>query len=102
MTRRRRWLFVASTTLLLAAVPAVGSTVLWQRERRDVMAPVLVVARDCPLRIGNGASYPPRLDAPLPRGAEVRRLFERNGWYQVELASGVVGWLPREAVVGND
>jgi hypothetical protein len=102
MTRRGRWLAVAALALTLAAVPAVGSAVLWQRERRDAATPVVVVARDCPLRVGNGPDYPPRLDAPLPRGAEARRLFERNGWFQVELASGVVGWLPRDAVVGDE
>jgi hypothetical protein len=101
MTRRRGWRMIAVAALLLTAVPAVGSAVLWQRERRDAAAPVVVVARDCPLRIGNGPDYPPRLDAPLPRGAEARQLFERNGWYQVELASGVVGWLPGDAVVGD-
>jgi hypothetical protein len=99
MTRRCRWLLAAAGALALAAVPAVGSAVLWQRERRDAATPVVVVARDCPLRVGNGPNYPPRLDAPLPRGAEVRRLHERAGWLQVELASGIVGWLPRDAVV---
>jgi len=54
------------------------------------------------LRTGNGTEYPPRLDVALPRGAEVRRLFERGGWYQVELSGGPVGWLPREAVVADE
>jgi hypothetical protein len=101
MTRRRRWLTAGALALALAAVPAVGSVVLWQRERYDQAAPVVVVARDCPLRVGNGPDYPPRLDAPLPRGAEARVLFGRGGWLQVELVSGVVGWLPRDAVVGD-
>jgi hypothetical protein len=99
MTRRRRWLAAAGLALGLAAVPAIGSGVEWLGQRRDVAEPVVVLARDCPLRVGNGPDYPPRLDAPLPRGTEVRRLFERNGWVQVELSGGVAGWLPREAIV---
>jgi hypothetical protein len=99
MTRRRRWLAAAGIALALATVPAVGSGIEWLRQRHDAAEPVVVLARDCPLRVGNGPDYPLRLDAPLPRGAEVRRLFERNGWVQVELSGGVVGWLPRDAVV---
>jgi tetratricopeptide (TPR) repeat protein len=102
MTRRRRWLAAAGLALALAAVPAVGSGVEWLRRRHDAAEPVVVLARDCPLRVGNGPDYPPRLDAPLPRGAEVRRLFERSGWVQVELSGGPVGWLPRDAVVMDD
>ncbi len=99
MTRRRRWVVAALVLLALAAVPAIGTAVQWHRNRRDEAMPVVVVSRDCPLRVGNGPDYPPRLDAPLPRGAEARRLFERHGWLQVELASGVVGWLQADAVV---
>jgi hypothetical protein len=101
MTRNRRWLAAARLAIMLAAVPAVGSGVEWLRQRRDAAEPVVVLARDCPLRVGNGPDYPPRLDAPLPRGAEVRRLFERPGWVQVELSGGVVGWLPGDAVVAD-
>jgi hypothetical protein len=97
MTRRRRWLVAAGVLLAVAAVPAVGSAVEWQRRRRDAAAPVVVVTRDVPLRTGNGADYPAKLD--LPRGCEVRRLFERGGWLQVETAGGTVGWVPRAAVV---
>ena len=79
---------------------AVGSGVEWLRRQRDDATPVVVLARSELLRTGNGSEYPPRLDVPLPRGAEVRRLFERAGWYQVQLSGGPVGWLPRDAVVG--
>ena len=99
MTRRRRWLVVGGVLLSLAAVPAVGSALKWQRQRRDAAEPVGVVARDVPLRVGNGADYPPKLDVPLPRGCEVRRLCDRGGWVQVETAGGVVGWVPRDAFV---
>ena len=63
------------------------------------MTPVVVVARPTELRTGNGPDYPPRLDAPLPRGCEARRLFVRGDWWQVELGGGVVGWVPRAAVL---
>jgi hypothetical protein len=97
MTRRRRWLVIVGAVLALAAVPAVGSGVEWWRERRDVAEPVVAAVRDVPLRAGNGSDYPAKLD--LPRGCEVRRLFERGGWYQVETGGGAVGWVPADAVI---
>ena len=30
---------------------------------------------------------------------EVRCLYERSGWLQIELNGGQVGWIPREAAV---
>src|SRR5207302_400581 len=45
MTRRRRWLAVASVTVALAAVPVFGSLVEWRRQRRDAATPFVVVAR---------------------------------------------------------
>jgi hypothetical protein len=98
MTRRRLWLWLAVGAAVIALVPAVGSGVEWLRRQRDDSTPVVVLARTEMLRTGNGTEYPPRLDVALPRGAEVRRLFERAGWYQVQLSGVVVGWLPREAV----
>jgi hypothetical protein len=99
MTRRRFWLWVAVGAAAIALIPTVGSGIEWLRRQRDAATPVVVLARSEMLRTGNGTEYPPRLDVALPRGAEVRRLFERGGWYQVELPGGPVGWLPREAVV---
>jgi hypothetical protein len=99
MSPRRLWLWIALSAAVVVMVPAIGSGVEWARRQRDEAMPVVVLARAEMLRTGNGVEYPPRLDAALPRGAEVRRLFERAAWYQVELSSGVAGWLPREAVV---
>lgn len=98
MTRRRPWLIAGSLLLLVAAVPAVGSVLQWQDQRRDAATPVVVVTRDVELRAGNGVEYPAKL--PLPRGGELRRLFVRGDWVQVEIADGTVGWLPADALVG--
>jgi len=99
MTRRRLWLRLAVGAAVIALIPTAGSGVEWLRQLRDAATPVVVLARSEMLRTGNGTEYLPRLDVALPRGAEVRRLFERGGWYQVELSGGPVGWLPRDAVV---
>jgi hypothetical protein len=61
-------------------------------------APVILV-ESTTLRTGNGASYPPRLAQPLPRGAEVMELGRRGGWVRVELAGGAAGWLPEKAIL---
>ena len=66
----------------------------WEAER-----PVRVLIRETTLRKGNGDSYEPRLEWPLPRGCEVRELFRRGGWVQVELTGGAVGWLPEASVI---
>ena len=97
MIRRRRWLVAAGTLLVLAAMPAIGSLMEWQHQRRDAAQPIVVVARDVPLRVGNGPDYPPKLE--MPRGCEVRQLFDRGGWLQVETGGGALGWLPADAVV---
>jgi hypothetical protein len=97
MSRQRQWISVAITAFALAAIPAVGSGLEWWRSRRDAAEPVVVVNRDVPLRAGNGGDYPAKV--ALPRGCEVRRLFERGGWLQVETGGGLAGWLPADAVV---
>lgn len=83
------------------AVAAAG----WQMHREraaDAAAPVAVVAADgATLRTGNGDAFPPRTEARLPRGAEIRLLARRGGWAQVELPGGAVGWLPEGAVLSG-
>jgi hypothetical protein len=81
----------------------IAGAVADEWRRGPLRPPVVVVAEDrVPLRRGNGAAYPPRLDAPLPRGAEARPLAERGGWLQVELGGGAVGWVPASAVRGDE
>jgi hypothetical protein len=70
--------------------------------RADRANPVLVLVADEVLRTGNGTAFPARIDAPLPRGAEVRELARRGGWVQVELPGGAVGWVRESAVLGAE
>jgi hypothetical protein len=59
----------------------------------------VVISKNEELRTGNGNAFPTRIDALLPRGAEVRELGRRGGWVQVELAGGAVGWVPANVVL---
>jgi hypothetical protein len=91
----------------VAAAGGVGFLVIaacgWQMHRErlaDEANPVAVVATDgVTLRKGNGDSFPPRIEAKLPRGAEVRVIGRRGGWAQVELPGRAVGWLPETGVI---
>lgn len=84
--------------VLLVLVAAAG----WQLHREAAAEPeVLVLLRPTVLRKGNGDTYEQRLDAPLPRWAEVTVRLRRGGWVQVELPGGVVGWVPEGNTAGD-
>jgi hypothetical protein len=98
------FLFRRGPALLLGVVCLVGAGAwtawLVVEQRLDQEGTVVVIADDgVLLRKGNGLSYPPRYETPLPRGAEARLLFERGDWLQIELAGGEVGWVPRRYTV---
>jgi hypothetical protein len=99
MTRNALWL--AAAGMALAALLALGGLWLqdWRIRGREESLPLLVVAKGATLRRGNADAYPPRFDAALPRGAEVRELSRRGGWVQVQLPGGTVGWLPEASVI---
>lgn len=99
MIRWRGWLIAAALGFAITAVPAIGTAIEWRDRARDEVTPVVVLKSDTVLRSGNGADYAPRFDAPLPRGQEMQRIFDKGGWFQVELPNGVVGWVPRESCV---
>jgi hypothetical protein len=97
-----RWWLTRRLAVLInavAALVAAGILLGWRERARNEETPVVVVARETALRRGNGEEYPKRIDVPLPAGVEMRRLHERHGWLQVELANGVVGWVARDAVI---
>jgi hypothetical protein len=81
--------FAAATGLVVAGVQA-------SRVGGETRTLVVIVRDGTILRQGNGAAYPPRLDAKLNRGVEAVLLFERDGWLQIELANGVVGWVQQD------
>lgn len=103
MLRRPAALRFALAVFVLTGLPA-AAVVYTCLERRDAVEhPLVVVAEDdVLLRKGPGNSYPKRSDQPLNRGIEAQKHFERGGWLQVQLASGEVGWLPRDAVLVDD
>jgi len=99
VTRRRAWLMLAIALLAATATLAIG----WMGERfvRDKYnaRPIGVVRESHVLRRGDGPSYLPRRDSPLPPGVELSVLQQRNGWVHVELADGSLGWLRRGALL---
>ena len=104
MTRRRRPLVLGAAALVAAALVAAVPLGLWlieeRRDRDDRERPLVVIAADgVPLRSGNGPAYPPRDETPLNRGVEARLLFDRDGWLQIRLAGGEVGWVPSAAAL---
>lgn len=116
MTRRGGWLGW-SVSGLAACVALVGSLVGEARQRSwEKEHPVVVIAATrVLLHKGNGTGYP-CYDAhsrtwremardiapegtPLHRGVEARLRFARDGWIQIELAGGEIGWVRRADVV---
>jgi len=101
--RRPRWWWpVCSGMGLVAAGMLMGA--VWWEDRDAARRPLAVVRAETLLYKGNGYSYPPCLDRHLPRvlypGVELRvRAARANGWVQIELSDGVVGWLPRDVVL---
>jgi len=104
--RESRLITVAAWTFIVLALLLAATA--WASEYDQVLRPIGVVREDAvPLRTGNGNAYPPLQDRNGPvrvnRGVEIRVLHERpNGWLRVELANGLVGWLPRSAVLVDD
>ena len=98
---RRGWLLAAGgLALALVAVLAFLLVVEMQRARFEAEHALVVIARDnVLLRKGNGDAYPPRYDTPVNHGVEARLLFARNGWLQIELNGGEVGWVPGNAAL---
>jgi hypothetical protein len=70
------------------------------KNHEEAIHPALVLARDDVfMRKGNGDSYPLRSETPLNRGVEARLLGSRGNWFQIELASGEIGWIPASAAI---
>jgi hypothetical protein len=83
---------------MVVAAAAGGGWLWWEdgRQRAHWEEPTAVIVSAADLRTGNSDEYPRRLDARLPAGAELKILGERGGWLHVELASGPVGWVPKD------
>jgi hypothetical protein len=98
---RRTWLLPAAVFLgVLSVVPFCRLAFEHQRRLDDTERPLVVISRDqTELRCGNGSAYPPRYPTALRRGVEARCVYQRNGWLQIELADGSLGWIPREAAL---
>ena len=91
-------------TLSLAAIALLSGVGYWrhvQQTTYDARHPLVVVLEEgATLYAGNGPSYPQHEEMPtLPAGLEARVLHRRGRWLQIELTSGDVGWVPRDAVI---
>lgn len=96
---RRRWLIVGIAGLTLSLAIAIAWFMEWNERSHRNRQPFGIVTHSQVLRRGDGLSFLPRRDLPLPAGAEVRVLQRRGEWLQVELADGTAGWLPRAGLL---
>jgi hypothetical protein len=103
MRRNSGWARLGATMLFFALL--LGGLATYSEIRRsdeERKAGVVIGEQGTPLYAGNGEHYAQRIDR-LPPGIEARILTTRGEWYQVQLAGGVIGWVPanRGIVVGN-
>ena len=103
LTLARAWVSARGGVALVGGAMVIsaaagGGWLWWEdgRQRAHWGKPTAVVVSASDLRTGNSDEYPRRLDARLPAGAELKILGERGGWLHVELASGPVGWVPKD------
>jgi hypothetical protein len=93
MLRRKSMLLAGAALVILAA--GIGM-LLYLRNGTRADRPIVVIAADgVQLRKGNGVLFPPRYEIPLNRGVEAQLLYRDDGWLQIELAGGEVGWVSR-------
>lgn len=103
------WIVIARTGrryvvagALVAALVLAGIG-FWQEFRQaqvDHAMPIVVMAANVDFHRGNGPSYERHPVIPvLPRGLEARQVHARGSWLQIRLATGEVGWLPRNQVL---
>ncbi|MCG8408289.1 MAG: hypothetical protein MI923_24070 [Phycisphaerales bacterium] len=96
---RRRFPVLAWTAMVTAIVAlAAGGSVAWDMHITRNRTEGVIIADEAVLRKGNGESYQPQLDRPLPQGVEfkileIREDVRANVWYRVELRDGKDGWL---------
>ena len=85
---RTRWFIIPWTAL------AVGLLAGWVSGRE----PLVVVMEATPLRTADHQQATLVRNEWMPTGAQFVVVQEQAGWVQVELPSGVQGWLPKSAV----
>ncbi|MFO0877334.1 MAG: tetratricopeptide repeat protein [Gemmataceae bacterium] len=90
MVRGTGWLQAAVVGLTLAG--SLGLLLLTQGASPRLEA-VVVAEEGIFLRKGPGETFAPWEERTLPRGAEGRLVHRAEGWGQIELADGSVGWV---------
>jgi hypothetical protein len=100
MSRRPLWFALGGILLLMSIL--VAGAVLWEDKHlsdENALSLVIVDHDGAALHRGNGGEFPPRIDERLPEGVEMIVLTERGGWFQVQLAGGIIGWVDARQVI---
>ena len=104
-----RWFMVRGPKLLVAGLLLLGvglflGWIVFQRQSGDAAPAIVVIAHDgVLLRKGNAIAFPAWSEVPLNRGVEAEKILSRDGWVQIRLHGGEVGWVGlAEVVVGDE
>lgn len=85
----------------LAVIPLIGWTVLTASLLLDTNEGSLrnaVVVQETRVYTADSANSPARLSKPLPSGAELQLLEQRERWAELELPDGRTGWVLANAI----
>jgi hypothetical protein len=89
--------------LLLVGLGLTAGWAVWRQQRAGDHRPIAVLAQDrVLLRKGDALTFPPWDETAMNRGVEAEVLLSRNGWLQIELPGGEVGWVSAEEVVTSE
>jgi tetratricopeptide (TPR) repeat protein len=95
--RRRRPALVTAVVLISLGCGVAGLSIAEQRFQ-DAFPAAVVVKDKQPLRIGRGEGADLAIQESLGAGVELRIHDQRGDWVEIELPTGVRGWLPANAV----
>jgi len=100
-----RWIVTRKPWLLAIAIPALVTTgllvTIWLIDHSDRMTNLetqpryAVLEKSEVLRSGDGQNFSPVRESPLPAGVEVRVVRFGDDWWQIQLADGTLGWMPK-------
>ncbi|ETW95060.1 MAG: hypothetical protein ETSY1_32175 [Candidatus Entotheonella factor] len=89
--RRSTWLWLTGGAAFAALLFAGSAWIIHMQNTATQHG--VIIAKEAPVRKGNGASYALQFPRPLHSGAEFTVIERRGSWLHIRLENGANGWI---------